>query len=243
MSYARWVIVAVAGVFAAAVGAASVPGADAPATPPARGFGLGLAQGGGGLSLLRLDVVAKDLELTADQKSSVAKLSENVNQQMKVLADSLKDATPEQRRAKRAGVEADIAKKVAAVLNEKQQARLNEIRLQVRGAAALAEPEVAAALKLSDDQTKQLSQLAEARRTTIRSAVEAAGNDRNAARDKISQISKDSAEKMLAVLTSDQRDQFEKMKGQKLNLGSAQFGSFGGSGRRPAGSNDKSNAK
>jgi Spy/CpxP family protein refolding chaperone len=243
MSYARWGNVAVVGIFAVVLRTASVPGADAPASPPARGFGLGFAQGGGGLSLLRLDVVAKDLELSDDQKSSVAKLSEDVNKQMNALRDSLKDATPEQRRAKRAEVEADIAKQVAAVLNEKQQGRLNEIRLQVRGGAALAEKEVDDALKLSDDQAKQLSQLAEARRVAVRSAVEAAGNDRNAARDKISKISKDSAEKMLAVLTAEQRDQFEKMKGKKLDLGAAQFGSFGGSGRRPAGSNDKSDSK
>ena len=243
MSNARWGVVAVAGVFAVALGVASVPGADAPASQPARGFGLGFAQGGGGLSLLRLDVVAKDLELTDDQKSSVAKLSEDINKQMNALRDSLKDATPEQRRAKRAEVEADIAKKVAAVLNEKQQGRLNEIRLQVRGPAALAEKEVAAALKLTDDQAKQLSQLAEARRTAVRSAVEATGNDRNATRDKITQISKDSADKMLAVLTAEQRDQFEKLKGKKLDLGTAQFGSFGGSGRGPASTAGKSDSK
>jgi hypothetical protein len=208
--------------------------ADEPANPPARARGQGFAQGGGGLALLKLDVVAKDLALTDEEKESLNKLGDEATAQMKDLRDSLKDASREDRRAKMSDAEKEITKKVDAVLNDKQRARLQEIRLQLRGASALRDKEIGDALKLSEDQTKKLTDLAEARRTAVSDARKDAGGDRAASREKITQITKDSSEKMLDVLTTEQKDQFEKMKGAKLDLGDVRFGSFGGPGRRSA---------
>jgi len=217
--------------------------ADEPANPPARVRGQGFSQGGGGLALLQLDVVAKDLALTDEQKESLKKVGDDARQQMKDLRDSLKDASREDRRAKMSDAEKEIAKKVDAVLNDKQRSRMQEIRLQVRGASALRDKEIADALKLTEDQTKKLTDLADARRAAVSDARKDAGGDRTASRDKVAQISKDSNEKMLEVLTTEQKDQFEKMKGAKLDLGDVRFGSFGGPGRRSSGTEAKPDAK
>ncbi len=233
--------------FAAAVvvgfGVDRLIAADEPANSPTRVRGRGFSQGGGGLALLKLDVVAKDLALTDEEKESLKKLGDEATSQMKELRDSLKDASREDRRTKMADAEKEIAKKVDAVLNDKQRARLQEIRLQIRGASALRDKEVADALKLSEDQTKKLTDLADARRSAVRDARSAGGGDRAASREKISQITKESSEKMMDVLTTEQKDQFEKMKGAKIDLGDAPFGSFGGPGRRSAGSDAKPDAK
>lgn len=228
--------VAMAATIAMFFGADRLLAADEPASPPARVRGQGLRQGGSGLALLRLETVAKDLNLTEAQTDSLKKIGDDAHKQMSELRDSLKDTPREERQTKLADAEKEIAKKVAAVLDDKQRARLQEIRLQVRGPAALRETEVADALKLTDEQKKKLNDLAEERRTAIREAIKEAGGDRTASRDKITPIAKDVAAKMQAVLTPEQSEQFEKMKGKKLDLGAAPFGSLGGPGRRASSS-------
>jgi len=247
MTRARMFGVAVAVVFAAGRASSGLMAADAPASPaanpPAQARETGRGMIGSGLALLRSDVVAKDLALTDEQTEAVKKLGDDARKQMTGLRDSLKDATREERAAKMADAEKDIAKKVDAVLNETQRARLQEIKLQVRGPAALTDKEVADALKLSEEQVRKLTELAEARRSAVRAAIEAAAGDRTAAREKVGQIAKDAADKMMDVLTSDQKEAFEKMKGKKLDLGTAGFGSLGGPGRGPRNSDTKPESK
>ena len=126
------------------------------------------------------------------------------------------------------------------MLNDKQRGRLEEIKLQARGPAALADKELQDKLKLSDEQKSKLTDLAEARRKTVREAFQsAAGGDRTEARKKIAEASKESSTKMLDVLTTEQKEAFEKMQGKKLELGSAAFGSFGGPGPRNRDANAK----
>ena len=74
-------------------------------------------------------------------------------------------------------------------------------------------------LKLSDDQKSKLTDLADARRKAAREAFQAAaGGDRTEARKKIAEASKESSTKMLDVLTTEQKEAFEKMQGKKLEL-------------------------
>lgn len=243
-SYVAMLAMFAAAMFVVGAGSDRLRAADEPANPPARVRGQGMEQGASGLALLQLEVVVKDLGLTDEQTASLKKISEDAHKQMTELRDSLKDTPREERRPKMADAEKEIAKKVDAVLNDKQRARLLEIQLQVRGPAALRAKEVADALKLTDDQTKKLNDIAEERRTAIRAAIKDAGGPAqpgqdSPAREKITKIAKDSAEEMRKVLTPEQGEQFEKMKGAKLDLGNVPFGALGGAGRRPTGSDSK----
>ena len=231
--------VGLVGLLAIAWGATRATADDRPSAAAIRPRGLSLLQGGGGLSLLRLEDVVKDLGLTDEQQSALQKLSESVHEQMNEVRSSLNSASPEQRQARLVEMEQQIAGKVAAVLNDQQRARLQEIKLQVLGPAALSYKDTADALKLSDEQLRTLADLAEARRMAVRDAIAAAGSDPAAARTKIAAIVKDSADKMLAVLTSQQREQFEKMKGKSLEFGAGGFSSLGTLGRRPTGGQAK----
>ncbi len=237
MSRSRLFGAAFAALLAAGFAACHLNAADEPANPPparGRGFGGG-GTGAGALMLLRVDAVVKDLNLSDDQKAAVQKLADDSRKAMTDLRDSLKDATREERQAKMADATKEAEKKLDGILNEKQQARLKELRLQVRGPGALADKEVADALKLSDDQAKQIAALVESRRTAMRDAFQAgAGGDRTAAREKLTQLTKDTNDKMLAVLTTEQKEQFEKMQGTKLDLTEA-LRALRGQGRRGAG--------
>ena len=213
--------VGLVGLLAIAWGATRATADDRPSAAAIRPRGLSLLQGGGGLSLLRLEVVVKDLGLTDEQQSALQKLSESVHEQMNEVRSSLNSASPEQRQARLVEMEQQIAGKVAAVLNDQQRAQATqEIKLQGFGAGrGTGYKDTADALKLSDEQLRTLADLAEARRKAVRDAIAAAGSDPAAARTKIAAIVKDSADKMLAVLTSQQREQFEKMKGKSLEFG------------------------
>jgi Spy/CpxP family protein refolding chaperone len=221
--------VAIAAIFASAAGISLA--ADESATPAAKPAAGGMSIRASGLPLLRADVVVKDLALSDDQIAAIKKIDEEATRQISELRESLKNATLDERRAKMSEAQQAIAKKVDAVFNDTQRARFAEIRLQMLGPAALTEKSVADELKLSDEQKTKLADVADARRKAYRAAVEAAGNDRNAARPQIAEIVKDAAAKMVAVLTPEQQDAFEKLKGKKLDLGTAAFGARGGGGR------------
>jgi Spy/CpxP family protein refolding chaperone len=125
--------------------------------------------------------------------------------------------------------------KIGAVLNDTQKARIKEIRIQARGASALADKEVAEALKLTDDQVNKIKDLTDSAMKDMREAFQSAGNggDRTAMREKMTKMRTETSEKLLAVLTADQKTAFEKMQGAKvegLPQGGGGFGFGGGAG-------------
>ena len=70
---------------------------------------------------------------------------------------SLRDLSQEERTKKLADVRGKIDKKAEDVLLDHQKTRLNELYIQVQGAAALADPKIAEALKITDDQKTKIT--------------------------------------------------------------------------------------
>ena len=102
---------------------------------------------------------------------------------------------------------------------------MKEIRLQVQGPAALSSKEVAEALKLTDDQVNKIKDLTKSLSDARREAFQAGGaaKCRQLARNS-PRLRTETNEKILAVLTSDQKASFEKMKGAKIDLPAGGFG-------------------
>ena len=98
---------------------------------------------------------------------------------------------------------------------------MKELSLQQRGADALEDEEIAAALKLTDDQKKALVKVredsAEKQNEIIKSLTEG-GGDQGEIREKVGALRKELNEKAMAVLTSAQKESFEKLKGSKFDL-------------------------
>lgn len=220
------------------------------------GIGRGPGGGAGGLSptaLLNVEAVQKEIELLDDQKQEITKLREESrgNSDFRELFSGLRDLSEEDRRAKFTEIREKMEKdrkaasdKVLGVLLPHQRERLEEISLQIRGPAALTDDEVAGALKLSDDQRKQLEEVNTSNREKMGELFRGAGRDanRDELREKMEAMRKESSDALLAVLTTEQRSTFEAMKGDKFeispeDLRNAMFGGRGGpgQGRRPGG--------
>jgi Spy/CpxP family protein refolding chaperone len=123
----------------------------------------------------------------------------------------------------------EIQESVDKILEEPQKARLRELSLQARGPQALEDEEVAAALKLTDEQKKQLEAIREEGNAAMQeafSSLRSGGGDQGEIRKKMAKLRNDLSEKALSALTPEQKEQFEKMKGEKFEFPSGRGGGF-----------------
>lgn len=185
------------------------------------GFGRGM----GGLGLLRMEEVQKELGITDDQKSSITKLQEDLR------GERPQGRPSEEERAKlREQMEARATKEneeLAKVLKPEQLKRLHEIKLQVAGWAALANPEVSKELAITDEQKEKITKLTEESRAAMRGLFAGGSGGADGSREKIAEARKAADEKYAAVLTDDQKKKFEELKGAKFTMPEG--------GRRPGG--------
>ncbi len=95
--------------------------------------------------------------------------------------------------------------------------------MQVRPVVdSLANKFVASRLKITDEQQKKLAEIAketQAEQSKLFSGMrEATDEQRAAAFQKLSKLRSEADEKALAVLTAEQKEAFQKMKGEKFEL-------------------------
>jgi len=180
--------------------------------------------------LLPLEKVQKELELVPEQKEKLkeiadkaaAKMRENRQAMMK-----LRDASEEDRRAKFTEMgnamraQAEQAKKdIEEVLLPHQIERLKQIAVQVRGLAALDDKEVQDALGITEEQKGKMKPVRDEMMEKFRGSMGRGGDEseRKARRDKMEAARKEVEGKILEILTPEQKEKFEKMKGAKLDI-------------------------
>jgi hypothetical protein len=174
--------------------------------------------------------VQKELDLGTEQTKSISDMAGQMQSDAMEIMSGLQDLTEEERKEelpnlmKMMGEKGkELQAKVDKILNPKQTARVKELSLQRRGVAALQDDEIVAALKVSDEQKTQLiairDSLAKAQEEVMKAVIAGGGGaDRSTIQAKMEAMRKDLGDKALAVLTTEQRDQFEKMKGAKFNF-------------------------
>jgi hypothetical protein len=141
------------------------------------------------LALVTHEKVRKELKLSADQVDKVKALKGEGAQE-----------------------------KLARVLEPAQIQRLREISLQVRGGAALKDSAVADELKLTRKQKADVAEAqSDADRTLPMFLQVARFRNAQAKKKYIRNHYKQAAEKMLAVLTEEQKKQFTKMQGKTFD--------------------------
>lgn len=214
-------------------------------------FGGGM--GGGSdmmlLGLLRVEEVQKELELMPDQIEALQKAAQRGER-----PEFDRNASEEDRRAAMRKRMEEMNEKAAAQLEEvllpEQLERGREIVLQQQGAAAFFDKEVASELELTEEQRQKIGQLqASAREKMIASMRESFGSgDREAIAKTMAEAREASLQEVLGVLTDEQREKYEEMRGEKFDLpASAMIGGFrgrggpgaGGPGRRGGGGRDR----
>jgi len=215
--------------------------------PGGRGGGM---FGGGGMSasmLLRFEQVQKEIDLSEEQKGKLTKIGESLRNSMRERFSGLRDLSQEDREKKFAEIRKEMeeqTKKLEKQINDEllphQIDRLKEIRIQVLGSRALADEEVAKALKITEKQKADIEKGSNASREEIRALFSGMGElsaeERRekfaGIREKMEKMRKDAGEAGLKVLTDGQRKQFDKMKGKEFKL---DFSQMRGRGGRPSG--------
>ncbi|MBN2022425.1 MAG: hypothetical protein JW809_06485 [Pirellulales bacterium] len=112
----------------------------------------------------------------------------------------------------------DLGRAAERVLSHEQRIRLKEIGLHVQGLAAMTSPEVVKALDITDDQLEKLRAI----RSRYHEQVKSVPNDGTLAPVERQRRLLDLRDQFLnegvAVLTTPQREQFEKMRGKKFEI-------------------------
>jgi len=200
------------------------------------GFGMG---GSTKLTLLSREEVQKELNITAEQKEKLEKLrteargtrpeggrrdpNASAEDRKKAMEDMQKKAT-EARKVNEA--------KLAEILNKDQMKRLDEINTQQLGIQALRVEDIQKQLKITPEQNEKIKAVFDAQMQELRGLGQnAQGQDRTAMREKREKIQKATEEKVLAILTAEQKDAFTKMKGKELKLEPRAPGGRGQGGR------------
>jgi Spy/CpxP family protein refolding chaperone len=192
-------------------------------------------------TISRVDLVASEqvqaaLKLSDEQKAKATEISEQFrDDRRQLMQDSGGDFASVREELQK--LASETTDKLMAVLDETQGKRLNEIYLQANGPAVLSDEKVQAALQVTADQKAKLDEVrqanAEAAQEAFQNAQDLSQEER---RERFTKMRTEANEKLLAVLTAEQREQFGKMQGEKIELDMTQipgrgFGRGGGRGQ------------
>lgn len=170
-----------------------------------RGFGGG---GFGTLTLLSQKSVQDELKLSEDQVKKVKELTEKQRESFR----GLRDLSREERQTKMQERAKANEKAVAEILKADQLKRAKQISLQLRGPRAFSDPAVADALKLTDEQKEKVKTIQQEARPA-RGDRQGAGN-REEARKKAEAARKNANEKLMNVLTTEQKTKWKELTGE-----------------------------
>ena len=180
------------------------------------------------IMLMRSPEVQKELTLSEDQAKAIGTIATEMQSTAMEIISGLQDLTAEEREEEMPNVMEMVTEEAKAlqdrvdeILDGEQTARMKELSLQARGMEALADEETIAALKVTDEQQKQLAAVRDEsadKRDEIFQAMIRGGGDRSKLREEMQALRKETGDKALAVLTTEQREAFEKMKGAKFEF-------------------------
>jgi len=162
------------------------------------------------LMLLRQESVQKELKLTDDQIKKVQEMGEKNREKFQEIFNGDEADRPQKMQA----LMEENRKAVAALLTPEQSKRLKEISLQQRGATAFADPEVAKALDLSEDQQTKVKSINEETATAMRDLFTPGQPPDDDARKKIADLRKNSGDKLLALLSPEQKTKWTTLQGE-----------------------------
>jgi len=204
------------------------------------GFGGGF---GGPDMLLRNPGVAKELKLSDEQIKKIEEATQSIRDKHRDEREAINKLEGDERREKdqelRKTEGDETNKALAEILKPEQNKRFKEIRLQRRGARAFSEEEVQKALNLTDDQKEKIKTInedADKERRELFPQGGRRGGGRGGPPDpsvfqKMETLNKETMDKVVSVLTDDQKKTWKEMTGAPFKFEFPPGGPRGG-GRR-----------
>ncbi len=206
-----------------------------------QGFRGRLGGGGSIAGLLMVEEVRQELQLSEEKMTEIREMMREMRQanaQRTGQRGNFSEMTQEERAAMRARMQQQnqaTRDALAKILSTEQMTRLSQIFLQQQGAGALAQADVAAALKLSEEQQAKISKLLDDFRQAARPARNAGADatDRQAVRQQMRQRNQQLDQDIMAILTTDQQAKLKELKGTAFEM--PQRAGRGGGGARRGG--------
>ena len=209
------------GCFKAALAFGMVAILSAPAMAQGRGGFGGMGQGGVGNLVGRAEV-QKELKMDTEQVEKANALSADFREKMTDLRSQLDGLQGEEMVTKRTElmkpINEETTKKVKSFLKDDQYTRLTEIELQQRGLAAFADPAIAKKLSITEDQKSKVSAMMTDMQADLRDIMQSAGDDRQAAMKKATELRAETTKKVMALMSADQKKTWEEMTGKPFTL-------------------------
>jgi Spy/CpxP family protein refolding chaperone len=186
------------------------------------------------VTLAQLEEVRDELKLTDEHQKQIEQLNDELAEGMRT---AFQDAGGDwdKMRAAMNKAQAEVNEKLDKLLDPTQRKRMQEIYIQVNGAGALQDESVAQALQLTDEQKEKLEEVRDQSRDDFMNAGLRDLDDEARAK-KIEELTKSRDDKLVAVLTEEQRADFSEMKGDELEVDLSKlpaFGRRGGGQARP----------
>ena len=185
------------------------------------------------LTLASAKPIQEELKLGEDELFFVAQLNEDFRTDSRELYSGIdwRSLSEEERKTKfeevgkkRTALVKESEKGLAELLTESQSKRLDEIALQLMGVRALSNDDVAKKLKLTSEQKKGVEdafKTTDDDRRKMFEELRSGGGGRSgleAMREKFDEARKKGDAKVIAVLTADQKKQFDEMKGKPFEV-------------------------
>lgn len=199
---------------------------------PGQGGRGAFGQGGIG-SLLANVAVQKELKMDKEQTDKATEAVKKVTDKHADARAKLRDLADEERRTKSAELNKVISEEtltaVSEVLKPEQVKRLKQIELQRAGVNAFTRPEVEKGLSFTDEQKSKVKAVVDENGTKMRElggGRPGAGGARpprgqggaNPNAEKITALRKESTEKIMAILTDDQKKSWKDMTGEAFEV-------------------------
>jgi hypothetical protein len=186
-----------------------------------RGGGRGFGRLFGGIAkaqLATLDEVQAELKLNDEQKTQVEEINDQLREDRRDLFGSGFGQFSEIR-AEMDRLNREASAEVDKILNDGQKMRLQEIAIQVNGPAALNDPSVVEQLKLTDDQKTKLEEARAENNKVAEDAMADFGEmSREERREKFRELGDAAGDRLLGVLTDEQKTQFKEMEGDQIEI-------------------------
>lgn len=206
------------------------------------GRGRGRGFGRGGFGLLNQQPLSKLALLNNEQVQTELALSEEKVAEIETMVDAYRDARRElftdgfdgnfqEIQSQQEELENQFSTQAVASLEEGKAKRLQEIYVQVNGASALFDAEIARALGLSEEQQTRLATVGDENAETLRGSMQELRDLEGEERDaRVTEMQTTSNANLLAVLSDEQKTQFEGLKGTALELDRSEVQNLGGRG-------------
>jgi hypothetical protein len=196
------------------------------------GPGAGAGAGGmGKVGLVQMPQVQEELKLDDDQKAKVGEIAASVREAAPRRGQDGETDRAEARERMQAfnRTVAEQEKKLDEVLKEDQQKRLNEILLQVAGPRSLVREDVASKLDLSGEQKQKIQALLrEQREQTQREQTQRGEGQERPDPAAMRQRRQQMEQQLTAVLSDEQKQKWEELKGEPFQLQARRGGGGGG---------------